>query len=138
METPLRGVFPTNSELAIGRDAFHQSVPAVDGHVILHLPALDLCSASLIRLWAFDFQVIEDVDENLACRISRSEFGRRSTSRTVTSRPEWIICCRGRPCLADALPAEAMVALCQNYRIYKRTATDRTHEVVIVGSDIVQ
>jgi hypothetical protein len=42
------------------------------------------------------------------------------------------------PGLPYAVPAETVVTFCQHHGIHERTATDGTHEVVVVGRDIVE
>lgn len=135
VQATLLVVFPPDGKATGLVFAFHRSVRAVDGDVVLHLPSLQLRFAAALVIWAFDNQIVQYVDQYLGGRRARAQLRRHPTSRTVAFWAQWRI---SRPSLTDTFAAETVVAVHQQHRVDQRAATYRTHQVVVIFRDVIQ
>lgn len=138
VQTALLGVFPPHRQLASILGAFDHGVSTVYGDVVLHFSTLDFHGAALVSLGAFDEQIINDVNQDLARCRPRSELGWRPACRAVAFRSERIIRGHQRPCLSDAVSTEVVIALGQYDGVHEGASTDGAREVVVRSGNIVQ
>ena len=105
--------------------------------MILHFAPLDLGLATLITLGTLHNQLVNNIDQNLTRRGPRTELGGCSAGGTVSSRAMRRVCTICIPRLSYTIPTEAVVAFRQHHGIDERAAADGTHEVVVVGTHII-
>lgn len=60
------GVFPSSGLLAVESRTLDQGITAVQGDVVMNLSSLNLGGTAVVMFWAFDDQLVQNVDENLA------------------------------------------------------------------------
>lgn len=132
------GFIPPDGQRTSRGQAFDQDKPTVNGHVVLHLATLDIRAAALVRFRTLHKQVIQDIDQNLTCGRSRAKLGGCAAGGTISTGTERTVGTGVSPRLANAVAAEAMIALAQDHRVNKGASADGTHQIVIVGSDVFQ